>query len=225
MTRPALALALLLGACASDPTPPAGGVTAAPPDVPDPEALSVARAPVAITVDTRALAERPLAPLVVEGACPFEGCTYGTWTTSAETTVYGRGGDSTRVAFTVPAGTQLEASRGLVLLTRLGVSVATRATELFLSFEEAIPVAEGDTVRVLDYEGEGSYRVWYDGQIAFSDVGTGIEAPPGRDADAAFRRVVAAQQQWWARVTAPDGRAGWLWMDRTPPVTGADALG
>ena len=28
-----------------------------------------------------------------------------------------------------------------------------------------------------------------------------------------------------AHVTAPDGRSGWLWMDETPDVSGADALG
>src|SRR5687768_8100823 len=35
-----------------------------------------------------ALAQRPVAPLRIEGACPFECCTYGDWTTTAETTVY-----------------------------------------------------------------------------------------------------------------------------------------
>lgn len=37
--------------------------------------------------------------------------------------------------------------------------------------------------------------------------------------DAAF-----PASQWWARATAPDGTSGWLWMERTPTVRGADAL-
>ena len=214
MRTPVVGFAVLLGACASpDSAPPAGGGVAGAPAPPD---------TVSITTETRALAERPVAPVRVEGACPFEGCQYGTWTTSAETTVYGRGGDTTSTAFAVPAGTALEASGGFVLLTRVGASVATRPDSLFLAYDEAAPLAADDTLAVLDYEGEGSFRVWHEGRIGFSGAGAGVGAPPGTDGP--YRQLAAPEQQWWARVTAPDGRAGWLWMDRTPGVTGADAF-
>ena len=204
-------LALPLAACAPDgPSPdrPASDAPAAAPAETTPDT-------VAISTDTRALAARPAAPLRVDGACPFEGCQYGTWTTSAETTVYAAAGDTTSAAFTVPAGTALEAPGGFVLVTQVGVSVATRPADLFLAYERARPLAAGDTVLVLDYEGEGSYRVWHDGRIGFSGTA---------DAGGPFRQVVAPEQAWWARATAPDGRTGWLWMDRTPSVSGADAL-
>lgn len=212
MTRSALLAALALVACGTEapgpaPPTPSGGVAEAP--APPPDTFS-------ITTDTHVLAKRPAAPLRVEGACPFEGCVYGTWTTSDVTTVYTRSADSTSAAFTVPAGTALEAPGGFVLVTRVGVSVAAQPTELFFSFEESAPLAAGDTVLVLDYEGEGSYRVWHGGRVGFS----GASGP-----DAAYRQVTAPEQEWWARVTVPDGRAGWLWMDRTPGVRGADALG
>ncbi|MDT7855817.1 hypothetical protein RQM47_04100 [Rubrivirga sp. S365] len=216
MSRPArLALAALALAACADPAPPAdgaGGVADAPAAAP----LDAAPDTLAITTQTRELAERPAPPLRVDGACPFEGCTYGTWTTSAETTVYGRGGDSTSAAFMVPAGTRLDASGGFALLTRVGASVATRPTDLLVPQGEAAPLALGDTVLVLDYEGEGSFRVWHGGRIGFSDAG----GNPG----AALRQATTPEQQWWARVAAPDGRAGWLWMDRTPGVAGADAF-
>ena len=224
MTRPALALAVTasafaLAAC-SDPAPtpaappaPRGGVAEAPAPPPSPDTLS-------ITTDTRDLAERPTAPVRVEGACPFEGCRYGTWTTTAETTVYARASDSTSAAFAVPAGTALEASGGFVLVTRVGETVATRPDSLSLSYAEAAPLAAGDTLLVLDYEGEGSFRVWHGGRIGFSGAGSGVGTPPGMDGP--HRQIVAPEQQWWARVTAPDGRAGWLWMDRTSGVRGAD---
>ena len=219
MTRPALLLAALALAACADPAPP--------PAAPPAPRGGVAEAPappdtVAITAETRDLAERPVAPVRVEGACPFEGCRYGTWTTSEETTVYARAADSTSAAFTVPAGTALEAAGGFVLVTRVGRTVATRADSLFLSYTEAAPLAAGDTLWVFDYEGEGSFRVWHAGRIGFSGAGSGVGAPPGMDGP--YRQLVAPEQQWWARVTAPDGRAGWLWMDRTPSVTGADAF-
>ena len=207
---------ILLSACA--PSEPAEPVTE--PSAPE-AAVPAPADTLAITADDRALADRPEAPLRIDGACPFEGCVYGPWTTSAETTVYAASGDTTSAAFTVPAGTMLEASDGFVLLTRLGEAVATEATELFVTFEESRPVAEGDTVLVLDYEGEGSYRLWHDGTLGFSGVGA-LDGPV--QGDLPLRQTAAPEAQWWARVTAPDGRAGWLWMDRTPDVTGADAL-
>ena len=233
MTRPALvALVLGLAACAPDPAPPAAappaggggavadGPAAAPPvDTPAPPSPPG----VTITAETRALAGRPVAPVRVVGACPFEGCQYGTWTTTAETTVYAAA-DTTSAAFAVPAGTALEAEGGFVLVTRVGVSVAVRPTDLPLAYAETTPLAAGDTVLVLDYEGEGSFRVWHGGRIGFSGAGAGVGAPPGGDPADPYRRLVAPRQQWWARVAAPDGRAGWLWMDRTPGVRGADAL-
>ena len=215
-----LAIVALAGCELSDSPTPA----AAPPDtVADAQAALSPSGPdtLSLTADDQIVTVRPTAPVRIEGACPFEGCTYGTWTTSAETTVYATAGDSTSAAFTVPAGTALDAASGFVLLTRLGETVALRPTELYLASRTTVPLAAGDTLLVLDYQGEGSYRVWRDGQIGFSEAG-GLAGPPGESP--ALRQQVAPEQQWWARVTTPDGRTGWLWMDRTPDVRGADAL-
>lgn len=218
--RVSLAALLLVAACAPSDgpgPPPAAPEEAVPEAVPpaSPDTLT-------ISADDRALAERPAAPIRVEGACPFEGCVYGPWTTSAATTVYAASGDTTSAAFTVPAGTALEAAGGFVLVTRLGAAVAARPTSFYVGFEDERPVAEGDTLWILDYEGEGSFRVWHGGTLGFSGAGAETAAP-GEDGPA-LRRVAEPETQWWARVAAPDGRAGWLWMDRTPSVAGADAL-
>jgi hypothetical protein len=216
-----LALPLLtLAACAPDPASETPAVTDErsvdpTPEVPEADTLT-------LSADARALAERPTAPVRIEGACPFEGCTYGVWTTSAETTLYGRAADTTSATSTVPAGTTLTATDGFVLMTRLGEAVALRAGEVYVAFEEMRPVAAGDTLLVFEPEGEGSVRLWHAGTVGFS--GTSAIEGPGV-VDPAYRLVVEPEHQWWARVTTPDGRAGWLWMDRTPPVSGADALG
>lgn len=217
----ALLLALSLAACGpADPAAPEADGPAPSPSVSDileptsPDTL-------AITTDTADLATRPTAPVRVEGACPFEGCVYGTWTTSAGTTVYATA-DASSASFTVPAGTALEADRGFVLVTRLGEVVVDAASDLYLASGETVPLAPGDTLLVLDYEGEGSSRVWVDGRIGFSEAG-GFQGPPGEEP--ALRQLSEATYEWWAHVTAPDGQSGWLWMDETPDVSGADALG
>ena len=217
-----LALLLALVACApTDPaeTPEADGPAPSPPTAEAPEPAGADT--LSITTDTADLAARPAAPVRVEGACPFEGCVYGPWTTSAETTVYAAA-DASSASFTVPAGTALEADRGFVLVTRLGEVVVDAASDLYLASGETAPLAPGDTLLVLDYEGEGSSRVWFDGRIGFSEAG-GFQGPPGEEP--ALRPLTEAVTEWWAHVTAPDGRRGWLWMDETPDVSGADALG
>lgn len=226
MVRLLSAVALLgISACASEPTE----LEPSPPDAyaraVEPSGAPAPTAPDTLTLadDARALAQRPTAPVRIEGACPFEGCTYGTWTTSAETTLYARPADTTSARLTVPAETALTATSGFVLITRLGEAVATRPTEIYVSYEDARPVAAGDTLLVLDPEGEGSYRVWHAGTVGFSGVDASMGGAGGPEPT--YRLAVEPAQQWWARVTTPDGRAGWLWMDRTPPVAGADALG
>ena len=227
MIRSLCLLALLAGAGCADPAPDATPAPERPaepaPPAPGPGAAGGAPADtLALDAEAPSLAGRPRAPLRIDGACPFEGCQYGTWTTTGETTVYAAP-TTTSATFTVPAETALDADRGFVLLTALGQAVARRETRVYLSFEDTRPVAAGDTLLVFDTEGEGSYRVWSGGVFAFSDEVLAEGGPPG--VEPAFRVLRAPSAAWWAHVTLPDGRSGWLWMDETPSVRGADALG
>lgn len=224
MTRFACLLVLLAAGCAeptSDaparPEPEAPASTG--PD-PAPDAAPAAPDTLRIDADAPSLAVRPRAPLRIDGACPFEGCQYATWTTTEETRVYAAP-DTTSATFTVPAGAELDADRGFVLLTRIGQAVARRAAEVYVGFEDTRPVAAGDTLWVLDYEGEGSFRVWTGGTLAYSD---GINLGGVTSDDPPLEVLAEPVPMWWAHVTLADGRDGWLWMDRTPPVEGADAL-
>ena len=76
------------------------------------------------------LSRRPEAPLRIDGACPFECCTYGMWTTTEPTTVYERP-EGSAVSWIVPAETRLEASSGFVLLTDIGVAVARDTVRIY----------------------------------------------------------------------------------------------
>lgn len=218
MPRLALLTTLLLAACTTgEPPAPAPADTTAAPAMPAASDTLVLRAD-----DVRV--DRPRAPLRVEGACPFECCTYGAWTTTAETALYAAPGDTTAApAFTVAAGTELAVEDGHVLLTRIEAVALREATPLFLGYDETRTAPAGDSVLVLDYVGEGTYRVWHDGTIYQADGASVL--PPSDDPVATHDDPGEAHRQWWARAEAHGGRAGWLWMDRTPPVEGADACG
>lgn len=200
------------------------------PDTPSVDRDTLAAAPAPTVPDTLTLsadeqmARRPAAPLRIEGACPFECCTYGTWTTTAQTSVYALPDDTTAApAFTVPAETTLDVATGHVLLTRLGRAVARDSVTLYLNYDDTRTISPGDTLLLLDYVGEGASRAWYDGGVYQTDVSASF-AVPGADGPA-LETLVEPERQWWARARTPEGRAGWLWMDRTPTVLGADACG
>jgi hypothetical protein len=178
-----------------------------------------------ITKDSR-YSPRPTAPLRVDGACPFECCGYGEWTTTEETTVYSRAGDSTAVAFTLPAKTKITAETGFVLLHELGAAVVTKPMELWRLDAEATarPIAPGDTVVVLDYIGEGHYGVWFADSIFQFDGSSFFMEGEGKD-DATVTLLKEPRSDWWVRIVTSDGKSGWLWMERTAQMDGSDYCG
>lgn len=211
-----IAFCAAVAGCASqdDAPPPSPPPPAARPAAPAPPVRPVAPDTFALGVDAEQ-SSRPVAPVRIDGACPFECCQYGTWTTSAPTRLFASAGDTTRVVTTVPAGTVLAVPTGHVLLTRLGRVVPREPVTLYRAFESPQTAAAGDTLLVLQTVGEGAYRVWYRGRLYEAEGAMLMASGPG----------ALATSQWWAQATGPDGRTGWLWMDRTPPVRGADACG
>lgn len=165
----------------------------------------------------------PDAPIRMEGACPFECCVYTTWTTTGETTVFAEADNIHSSSFTVSADTELEADRGHVTVRRVGrVFVeAEIAPDRFWGLDVAAP---GDTLYVLDYIGEGHFHFWLRG-----DVHEGmLPGAPDAWTEPETEELVWIEQpitEWWAHVTLDDGREGWLWMEHTPQVYGADACG
>ena len=168
-----------------------------------------------------ALAERPVAPLRIDGTCPFECCTYGIWTTTGKTVVYDQP-DPGSAQRTLPAGARLEAETGFVVLMEIGVAVAGDSVRMYTEDGAERMTAAGDTLLVLDNVGEGFRRVWHEGSVLQTDAVSGF-VPEGGVPPAEV--LIEPRQVWWARVRTPDGRAGWLWMDRTPRMEGADACG
>ena len=167
------------------------------------------------------LGRRPVAPLRIDGACPFECCTYGDWTTTAETTVYEEP-DPGSAQRTLPAGTRVESATGFVLLREIGVAVARDTVRMYTEDGAERLAAAGDTLFVLDNVGEGFRRVWHEGSVLQTDAVSGF-VPEGRVPAAEV--LVEPRQEWWAEVQTADGREGWLWMDNTPRMEGADACG
>lgn len=199
---PLLALLFLAVGCAEQP---------AAIDAPPPDSAAVPAGPVAQS--------GPPIPYRVEGACPFECCTYGTWSAEQPLTVYTSAGDTSSVAFTIPAGTSFEADTGYVNVTQTGLVVIEQSMDVYRSYDETRTVSPGDTLYLLDYVGEGFYNAWIADSL--------YQIEPANPNDPAYRTLRDPEQTWWAHAALADGREGWLWMDENGggAIGGYDACG
>ena len=151
----------------------------------------------------------PKVPYEDHGACPFECCTYRTWTVKADTTVRTDRRDNAPVAFRVRAGEQVNGLTGVVVTRKLG-----RATirEPIVIDSEKLELRAGELVYVVNYIGEGVWKIWTRGRFHHAEIAGkeqtcgGQERAPGR---CAAQIVAEPETVWWAKVRNRVGREGW----------------
>lgn len=150
----------------------------------------------------------------VLGACPFEGCTFGVWTALGK-----------KQLFDSPNGTR--AVGELVL----GERVAAIDSELRVRPVKGVVISRinrlkiGETVYLLDYQGEGVSNVWIRGQVV-PDPRWGQVCAPMPACETAIRfPLEMANSEWWVKVQRRNGDIAWTRGDKNPGFTGVDALG
>ena len=153
----------------------------------------------------------PRVPYVELGACPFEGCAYGEWTSTDSVKVRRERDRRSPVVFDLATGDRVTAVTGAVIVLRAGRVEFTSATQLS-SQEGTVRISAGDTLFLLAYIGEGFTNAWLhgrvyrgvDGATSFFDVRCTDE--PGR---CSGRVVEPPLTEWWVQLRANDGRMGW----------------
>ena len=109
------------------------------------------------------------------------------------------------------------ADSGFVLVHPIGLAVILGPVSPL--DEDSVSLQRGDTVELLDYEGEGYQHVRWHGRIL--TVSTERWDSTGRS-DA--RVVREAGEAWWVHVTPRTGRPGWVLMTKVD-VLGYDGCG
>ena len=170
----------------------------------------------------------PVSAEVRPGACPFECCTYGTWTPQQPVVLYAVEGDTTSTADTIPAGEGFTARTGNVHLDGIPTVVLTDTLSGYDTFGSGavITLQAGDTAQVLDYVGEGAWNVRSGGRILQV---TRFWHTPDHPADRGFPDIAEARTEpvssWWVEVTRADGRTGWLLVRKEYRFGGGDRCG
>jgi hypothetical protein len=210
-TQRSLLLALAVCACEGEPaerdaTPaPARSATPGP---------AVEAAPAAAAGDLAARA--PDTVLVRRGVCPFECCVYGEWALGTAAPVREAPSVNAPTLFTLAANQRFRADSGFVHITGRQLVVVHDTIDQRPSGPRFVP---GDTLLLLDYIGEGHYHVWTGASVVEVEGFWGAEATrPSTELIGSYAR------DWWIHATL-DEKQGWLLVEPTLQLIGADACG
>ena len=135
-------------------------------------------------------------------ACPFECCTYRTWTANAAVKVLRERRANSSVAVELRPGQSVQAFTGVVVTTRAGEMRAVREGSVG---ESKFRVGAGDVIRILRPEGEGFWKIWFNGKTDTEELLNLHDLPR----DSILRVVSAPEITWWVKVRTNDGRVGW----------------
>jgi hypothetical protein len=144
----------------------------------------------------------PDLPVVVDHACPFEGCTFREWSVEKETTIYSSWHDDRAQVGTLKMGEKVQGITGVYI---------TRQPDRFLVTQPiaALSLKVGDVVLQYGEWGEGTADLWAAGQWHKNfDWG---ESADGHLilSDENLTLVRHGVKEWWVQVKRPDGLAGW----------------
>ncbi len=151
----------------------------------------------------------PSLPYEDHGGCPFECCTYRTWTVEADTEVRTDRQDGSPVAFLVRRGEQVVGITGVVVTTKLGRAIV-REPILIESHKPGL--MPGSLVYVLSYVGEGAWKIWVGGQIYETEISSREQICVGRQGETiacAIQITQEPQTVWWVKVRNSTGQEGW----------------
>lgn len=159
----------------------------------------------------------PALPVIDYGACPFEGCTFGEWTVTKETTLF----DSWKRGRAAIG--KLEKDEKVAGLT--GVHITNKPDAIrVLSDIPALSLKRGDTILRYMYRGEGFADIWANGKwfkeadcsfIAEKEIG-------GCSRDCSAKVIENGDKEWWVQVRTKSGQLGWATAEDN--FDGMDAL-
>ncbi len=150
------------------------------------------------------------------GACPFECCTYRRWSVVKDTVLYKSRSENSGVAFRVRKGEHVIGLTGVVITLKLGKAVVRKATTIGMD-KRKTKVKPGDVLYLLHYEGEGIYKVWFNGGIYENEMPTSpdlISKTPAGKKQENIEVLNEPETVWWVKVKNSRNQIGWSKQDQ-----------
>jgi len=149
------------------------------------------------------------------GACPFECCTYRRWSVEANTVLYKQRSTSSGVAFRVKKGDHVVGLTGVVVTLKPGTAIVKKTHTLGIG-KQKTAVKRGDVLYLLNYEGEGVYKIWFRGRFYESEMPTApdlVSKVPIEQREESVHVVSEPEYIWWVKVKNNRGQVGWSRQD------------
>jgi hypothetical protein len=147
----------------------------------------------------------PPLPFYDFGACPFECCTYGTWSAKTETNLRKDYDDSSPAVTVVNAGEDVRGLTGVVITTEAGeVNILKKIAFSVENSLEEILLLPGDVIYPLRYVGEGFDKYYFEGFFLIGQ--TNIRAV-GKSEN--WQVIRLPKWVWWAKISRQNGDIGW----------------
>jgi hypothetical protein len=161
-----------------------------------------------------------------KGACPFEGCTYGTWTVKKRTDTFDKP-NGHKVGHLMPKEV-VHVVTGTVYTVPTKVKILVTNTN-----DKGTTYTAGDSLFLLTYIGEGYHKIWYKGVIAEEFVGflyNELDSnhdcnPPSADCWFRIEKDHRMEGGWWVQIQVK-GKVVWAEVDtHGSNFSGNDSLG
>jgi hypothetical protein len=176
--------------------------------------LTVLAAPQLNPLLTPQKAPKPGLPKIDENACPFEGCQFGAWRTTAAVQLFSSWKKDRKPVAVL--------SKGEAVTAITGVHITFEPSEMQVTVR--IPVYDlkpGDTIYGYVYKGEGVFSAWFNGYWVEDFDGSGI-AGAGCNRNCNAKLVKGGKVEWWVEIRAKDRTIGWT--SETDSFDGKDSL-
>lgn len=148
-------------------------------------------------------------PYISEGACPFEGCSYGEWNVQKQTNIYLKPNKNSKIIGTLNPGESVTALTGN-LYVYAGIAKITGNP-----YKESKDLNIDEMVYILDYVGEGRTRIYQNGKFYITKIATtNDQCKDKNDWRRCWVEVVKEPESfWWVKVQYKKS-IGWVLIEK-----------
>lgn len=160
--------------------------------------------------------------LVDYGACPFEGCVYREWNLMKSAQVFKAPDSKSEVISVLHEGERVKAIKGETHLKKFGKVIIIKDI-IKKNNNREIGLKNGDFLYLLKYFGEGSYSIWYNGEVFTLNQGW-LSKNSWLNPKFVWGKLLSDLEfNWWVEITVPSkGINGWI---MNPIAKGMDLFG